>query len=116
MDGNICKQNFPKSFQQTTRVSETLYPLFKRRSPDSGGATHVKKANGSDFVVDNSFIVSYNPTLSLRYQAHINVESVHSVQAVKYLYMYITKGYDRVLLGVGEDTENVEINKYVKAR
>ena len=44
------------------------------------------------------------------------MEIVHSVQAVKYLYKYITKGQDQVLLGFGEDTENDEINKYVNAR
>ncbi|XP_074645863.1 uncharacterized protein LOC141902122 [Tubulanus polymorphus] len=35
--------------------------------------------------IDNSFVVPYCPLLSPRYDAHINVEVVHSVQAVKYL-------------------------------
>ena len=83
------------------------------RGPDSGGKTHTKKVNGNDLAVDNSFVIPYNPTLYLRFQAHINV---HSVQAVKYLYKYITKGQDQVLLGFGEDTENDEINRYVNAR
>ena len=48
----------------------------------------------------------YKPTLSLRFQAHINSEIVHCVQAVKYLYKYITKRQERVLLGFGEDSEN----------
>ena len=87
-----------------------------RRDSDSGGKTHVKKVNGNDFAVDNSFVVSYNPTLSLRFQAHIGMEIVYSVQAGKYLYKYITKGQDRVLLGFGEDTENNEINRYINAR
>ena len=87
-----------------------------RRDSGSGGKTHVKEVNGNDFAVDNSFVVPYNPTLSLRFQAHINVEIVHSVQAVKYLYKYITKGQDRVLLGFEEDTENDEINRYINAR
>ena len=85
------------------------------RGPDSGGKTHIKKVNGNDLAVDNSFVVPYNPTLYLRFQAHINVEIVHSVQAVKYLYKYITKGQDQVLLGFGEDTENDEINRYISA-
>ena len=81
-----------------------------RKDSDSEGKTHVKKVNGNDFAVDNSFVVPYNPTLVMRFQAHINVEIVHSVQAVKYLYKYITKDQDRVLLEFGEDTENDEIN------
>ena len=116
MNGNKCTKNFPKSFQQCTKVTENAYPLYMRRDSDSGGKTQVKKVNGNDFAVDNSFVVPYKPSLSLRFQAHINVEIVHSVQAVKYLYKYITKGQDRVLLGLGEDTENDEINRYINAR
>ena len=40
------------------------------------------------------------PLLLLRHQAHVNVEVVHSVQAAKYLYKYITKGQGRVILSV----------------
>ncbi|KAK3759177.1 hypothetical protein RRG08_028137 [Elysia crispata] len=117
MDGNKRTKNFPKSFRQSTKVTENSFsPLYMHRGPDSGGKTHIKKVNGNDFAVDNSFVVPYNPTLSLRFQAHINVEIVHSVQAVKYLYKYITKGQDEVLLGFGEETENDEINRYVNAR
>ena len=46
--------------------------------------------------MDNSFAVPYNPLLSLWYKAHINVEVVYSVQAVKYLHKFITKGQDRI--------------------
>ena len=86
------------------------------RGSDSGGKTYIKKVNGNDLGVDSSFVVPYNRTLYLRFQAHINMEIVHSDQAVKYLYKYITKGQDQVLLGFGEDTENDEINRYVNAR
>ena len=116
MDRNKCTKNFPKSFRQSTKVTENSYRLYMHRGPDSGGKTHIKKVNGNDLAVDNSFVVPYNPTLYLRFQAHINVEIVHSLQAVKYLYKYKTKGQDQVLLGFGEDTENDEINRYVNAR
>ena len=116
MDRNKCTKNFHKSFRQSTKVTENSYRLYMHRGPDSGEKTHIKKVNGNDLAGDNSFVVPYNPTLYLRFQAHINVEIVHSVQAVKYLYKYITKGQDQVLLGFGEDTENDEINRYVNAR
>ena len=116
MDNGRCTKNFPKPFQDSTRVTEHSYPQYRRRCPDSGGETHLLKVKGYDFRVDNSFIVPYNPLLSLRYQAHINVEIVHSVQAVKYLYTYITKGQDRILLGVQGNTKNDEVTRYLNAR
>lgn len=36
----------------------------------------------------------YNPYLTLKYNAHINVEHCSSVKSVKYLYKYVFKGYD----------------------
>ena len=70
---------------------------YRRRSPKDGGRTVIKRVKGEDAIVDNSFVVPYNPFLSLHYKAHINVEVVYSVQAVKYLYKYITKGHDRIM-------------------
>lgn len=116
MNEGHCTKTFPKQFQDKTIVTESSYPLYMRRSPDNGGRTHKMKVRGSDICVDNSFIVPYNPTLSLRYHAHINVEIVHSVQAVKYLYKYITKGQDRVLMEVRTNDENDEISRYANAR
>ena len=113
--GKQCAKNFPKLFSDTTTVTAMSYPQYRRRSPASGGKTHMKKVRNSDFAVDNSFVVPYNPTLSLRYKAHINVEIVHSVQAVKYLYKYITKGQDRVLMAL-RDGDVDEITHYQNAR
>lgn len=39
-------------------------------------------------TIDNSFVVPYNSYLSLRHESHVNLEIVHSVQAVKYLYIF----------------------------
>ena len=46
-------------------------------------------------TIDNSWIVPYNPYLSLRYDCHINVEVCTSPKAAKYLFKYTTKGNDR---------------------
>ena len=46
----------------------------------------MKRVKGEDAIVDNSFVVPYSPLLSLCYKAHINVEVLYLVQAVKYLY------------------------------
>lgn len=37
------------------------------------------------------YVVPYNPALLLKYQCHLNVESVHTLKAVKYIFKYITK-------------------------
>ena len=112
MDRGQRTINFPKQWQGETRITESSYPLYMRRSPANGGRRHTIRVCGSEISVDNSFIAPYNPMLS---HAHINVEDVHSVQAVKYLYKYLTKGQDRVLIEVGAENEN-EISRYVNAR
>jgi hypothetical protein len=66
--------------------------------------------------IDNSYVVPYNPYLSLRYKAHINLEVVQSVQAVKYLFKYVTKGQDRILMRVDGGNKNDEVERFLNAR
>lgn len=115
-----CGTQFPKDFRNHTIVTKSAYPEYRRRSPEEGGNVHKMKVRGNYIDIDNRFIVPYNPFLSLKYNSHINVEIVHSVKAVKYLYKYITKGCDRVMmrLGNGEEVDitNNEIERFVNAR
>ena len=48
--------------------------------------------------LDNRCVVPYNPYLTVKYNAHINVEIFTTVMAVKYLYKYVYKGPDRVIV------------------
>jgi len=61
--------------------------------------------------MDNSWVVPYNPFLTLKYNAHINVELCSTVKSVKYLYKYIYKGYDcaNVIINVGTE-KNIQTN------
>ena len=86
VDGGHYTKNCAKQLQDETRVTESSCPLYMRRSPENGGRKHTKRVCGSEISVDSSFIVPYNPILFLRYHTHVNVEVVHSVQAVKYIY------------------------------
>ena len=63
-------------------MNNDSYPQYRRRAPKDGGMTVIKRVKGEDAIMDNSFVVPYNTFLSLRYNAHINVEVVYSVQAV----------------------------------
>ena len=49
-------------------------------------------------IIDNSWVVPYNPFLTLRFNCHINVERCTSPKATKYLYKYVTKGSDRAMV------------------
>ena len=48
------------------------------------------------------------------YRCHINVESIASVKAVKYIYKYVYKGHDRTTMKFG--TAQDEIKLYLDAR
>jgi len=60
-----------------------------------------KNLNGDViFEFDDTWVVPYNPFLCLKYDCHINVEICNSVSAVKYLYKYVYKGYDKATIAV----------------
>ena len=73
-------------------------------------------------MVDNRCIVPYNRYLTLKCNAHINVEISSSVRSVKYLYKYIYKGHDCASVRLHnnpEDQQHVsvdEINLYLDCR
>ena len=56
-----------------------------------GGGAHIYKGR----QVANQWVAPYNPYLSLKYDAHVNVEVCGSVKSVKYLFKYVYKGHDR---------------------
>ncbi len=81
------------------------------RLRDNDGAYH-------DYHMTNNWVVPYNPYLSKKYNAHINVEVCASVQAIKYINKYIYKGSDQTTLKTTRQgqNENDEIAKYLNGR
>ena len=65
---------------------------------------------GRPVVVDNRWVVPYNPYLLLRFNSHINIEYCQTVSVMKYLFKYITKGEDRVV--IDETREHDEVHRY----
>ena len=56
-------------------------------------------------------------SLHFRYESHINVEIVSSVGGLKYLFKYITKGNDRVLIETKDGKKATdEIKSYINGR
>ena len=110
MENGKCTKNYPKELRDSTSLSKNSYHHYRRREPNSApGPVITKIKHGEYMTVDNQWVVPYNPYLLLRYDAHINVEAVGSVEAVKYLYKYIHKGPDRIMVAVGENKEERNI-------
>jgi hypothetical protein len=109
-DGN-CRYHYPRPFSEATLQGDDSYPIYRRR--DDGRQVRIRGA-----VLDNRWVVPYNPYLVMRYNCHINIEVCSSIKAVKYLFKYIHKGHDRAsftLESVG-DTVIDEIRQYRDAR
>lgn len=87
----VCTKKFPKEFCETTNVNVDGYPKYRR--PRNGYKITVR-----DYEVDNAWVVPYNPYLSRKYKAHINVEVCTSVKSVKYIFKYVYKGHDAAIV------------------
>ncbi len=70
-------------------------------------------------------MVPHNVYLSIKYDAHINVEVCNNIRAIKYLFKYLYKGHDRVIVEISRQSDNAiegnvveanEIKKYFDCR
>ena len=77
MKDNKFAKFFPKRFKEETYVYENGYPCYKIRDSE---ATVVK----GEIMLNNRYMVPHNPTLLLKYNAHINVKWCNQSQAFKY--------------------------------
>lgn len=118
MKNGKCTKNFPKPFCPITKENFNGYPVYKRRND---GKRFLTKVNDRLVEMTNEWVVPYNPYLSRKFQAHINVEVCSTVKAVKYLHKYIYKGYDSTnvkTVNVGSDgrIDYDEISRFVNMR
>ncbi|XP_011685465.1 PREDICTED: uncharacterized protein LOC105448515 [Wasmannia auropunctata] len=111
---NKCSKHFPKPFQSETIMDEDGYPQYCRKN---NGLLYERPGR---YVVDNRYVVPYNPILLQLFNSHINVEVVSSIKSVKYLYKYIYKGHDAVSVIIGENIDKMiihdEIQDFIEAR
>ena len=110
IDGE-CSKDYPKDFQSITSLAVNGYPIYKRE--DNGRTIQVGKHD-----IDNRWIVPYNPYLSKKYKAHINLEACTSIKSVKYLFKYVYKGHDCANVEVTESNElnHDEVSRFMDAR
>lgn len=109
---NQCKRRYPREFNTETTCADDGYPIYYR--PDDG-RTAVVGCGNLRMEITNQHIVPYNPWLTYKYDAHINVEICSTVKAVKYLYKYIYKGHDRIMVNAADHDFN-EVQQYLDAR
>nr|XP_040233466.2 uncharacterized protein LOC120956157 [Anopheles coluzzii] len=107
MKDGVCSKRFPKNFTNETKQADDGYPVYRRRN--DGRTVTVKGVH-----LDNRYVVPYNPWLCHKYDCHINVEVCSSVASIKYLYKYVYKGHDRVV--ISPSTSLNEIQEYIDAR
>lgn len=115
MEKGRCSKFFPKPFQDRTVTNEDGYPVYRRRDVSS----FTKWSGGRPYTFRNDRVVPYNPYLTLRYGAHVNVEVCAMITAVKYVHKYIYKGPDMVTVRLAQanpDIENDEAEQYIQCR
>jgi hypothetical protein len=65
--------------------------------------------------LDNCWVVLHNVYLSIKYDAHINVEVCNNIRAVKYLFKYVYKRHDRAIVEISHQSNNAIEGNVVKA-
>ncbi|XP_028104091.1 uncharacterized protein LOC114303138 [Camellia sinensis] len=111
MTNGRCKKRFPKPFSSITTLGNDSYPIYRRREWES-----VPVESNPSVLVDNSWVIPYNPWLLLKYDCHINLEICSSITSVKYLYKYVYKGPDRVALEVRQGPNYDEVQQFIDGR
>ena len=120
MKDNVCTKKFPKDKSILTKDIKGAFPIYRRRCLHN----HVTYNSKGDIVKDQTdiWVVPYNPFLTIKFNAHINIEICTTVVAIKYLFKYVHKGHDRASVRIEKDVlphEPIvidEIKKYVDAR
>ena len=120
MKDGKCSKGYPKDLREETMTDGDGFPLYRRRSPDTGGHTTRIQIKGVDITIDNKWVVPYCPLLSKAFSAHINVEFCNSVKAIKYICKYIYKGSDQAIFTVSSNNQQQapinEVDTYISGR
>ena len=109
IENGKCTKGFPKPFSERTTITEDSYARTRRL--DTGQVIHTGPRD--IYRVNNRWVVCHSQYLIWKYRCHINVESISSVKAIKYIYKYVYKGHDRTTMQFGAAHD--EIKHYLEA-
>ncbi|XP_028109697.1 uncharacterized protein LOC114308332 [Camellia sinensis] len=79
MKNGLCKNHYPRDFISMTTMKVDGYPNYRRHNNNE-----TVKVRGH--MLDNRWVVPYNPYLLAKFDCHINVEICSTIKVVKYLY------------------------------
>ena len=96
---SFCRFNYPKELSDHTIFTNEDTFMYKR--PNNG--RYVIK-NGIN--MGNEWVAPYCAYLLKRFKCHINLEKCASSAAIKYLFKYIYKGFDKTEMDLGNVTKN----------
>jgi hypothetical protein len=108
MEEGKCKKQYPRKFQSETVTDVHGYPIYRRRD-----TRHTLLVHGIE--LDNRWVVPHNVYLSTKYDAHINVEVCNNIRVVKYLFKYVYKGHDHVIVEILRQSDNATEGNVVEA-
>ena len=74
-----------------------------------------KKIGGTEYTIDNRWIVPYNPWLQRQLNCHANVEICASIKNIKYVLKYVHKGADQATFQIQEGGRKDEIFNFLNA-
>lgn len=87
MKDGKCFKYYSKKFQDITIVDQDGYPVYGRR--DQGNT--IEK---NEVTLHSGHVIPHNPSLLMKYEAHINMECFNQITSIKYLFKYINKDSD----------------------
>lgn len=91
-----CKKHYPEPFQESINVGDDSYPTYARpQNACTVQRRHLTAGSDDTILLDNRWVVPYNPYLLLKYDSHINVEICNSIRTVRYMHKYVYHGPDR---------------------
>ncbi|GAA0141443.1 hypothetical protein LIER_35395 [Lithospermum erythrorhizon] len=96
MQGGNSKNKFSCQFSEHIIYGKGSYPIYRRRDNNRTAMVRGK-------VLDNRWVVPYNPILLAEFNYHFNLEICCDIRVVKYLYKYVHKGNDRVAFRISLD-------------